>query len=182
MVISGQAVLLYGEPRLTKDIDITLGATLERLEDVVEVAGELELEPLVTPDTFTRETMILPCQHPDSGIRVDFIFSFSPYERQALERTQPVEMEGEQVRLASLEHVIIHKIVAARPRDLEDVKTMLDVHPIFWTLFSTWNYEFAVGSKVAVRCVLRSYGSVTHMRLSSTLHLTPMACESFGPG
>jgi len=25
MVIGGQAVLLYGEPRLTKDIDITLG-------------------------------------------------------------------------------------------------------------------------------------------------------------
>ncbi|NVL90146.1 MAG: hypothetical protein HWN69_04000 [Desulfobacterales bacterium] len=27
MVIGGQAVLLYGEPRLTKDIDITLGKT-----------------------------------------------------------------------------------------------------------------------------------------------------------
>ncbi len=25
MVIGGQAVLLYGEPRLTRDIDITLG-------------------------------------------------------------------------------------------------------------------------------------------------------------
>jgi hypothetical protein len=25
MIIGGQAVLLYGEPRLTKDIDITLG-------------------------------------------------------------------------------------------------------------------------------------------------------------
>lgn len=26
MIIGGQAVLIYGEPRLTKDIDITLGA------------------------------------------------------------------------------------------------------------------------------------------------------------
>ena len=34
MVIGGQAVLLYGEPRLTKDIDVTLGATLDRLPEV----------------------------------------------------------------------------------------------------------------------------------------------------
>jgi len=29
MVIGGQAVLLYGEPRLTRDIDITLGIGVE---------------------------------------------------------------------------------------------------------------------------------------------------------
>ena len=34
MVIGGQAVLLYGEPRLTKDIDITLGVGSERVPDV----------------------------------------------------------------------------------------------------------------------------------------------------
>ena len=31
MVIGGQAVLLYGTPRLTKDIDITLGVNIEEL-------------------------------------------------------------------------------------------------------------------------------------------------------
>lgn len=35
MIIGGQAVLLYGEPRLTKDIDITLGAGLDRLPDAL---------------------------------------------------------------------------------------------------------------------------------------------------
>ena len=39
MVIGGQAVLLYGEPRLTKDIDVTLGADLTRLQDVLSVGG-----------------------------------------------------------------------------------------------------------------------------------------------
>ena len=34
MVIGGQAVLLYGEPRLTKDIDITLGEGIESLEKI----------------------------------------------------------------------------------------------------------------------------------------------------
>jgi hypothetical protein len=34
MIIGGQAVLLYGEPRLTKDIDITIGAGPDRLTAV----------------------------------------------------------------------------------------------------------------------------------------------------
>ena len=29
IIIGGQAVLLYGEPRLTKDIDITIGLNIE---------------------------------------------------------------------------------------------------------------------------------------------------------
>ena len=33
MVIGGQAVLLHGEPRLTKDVDITLAAGLDELTD-----------------------------------------------------------------------------------------------------------------------------------------------------
>ncbi len=55
MVIGGQAVLLYGEPRLTKDIDITLGAGLDRLSDVLALAETAGLKPLVSPDKFTRQ-------------------------------------------------------------------------------------------------------------------------------
>jgi hypothetical protein len=36
MVIGGQAVLLHGESRLTRDIDITLGVDASRLEKVRE--------------------------------------------------------------------------------------------------------------------------------------------------
>ena len=31
MLIGGQAVLLYGEPRLTRDIDITLGVDVDKI-------------------------------------------------------------------------------------------------------------------------------------------------------
>jgi hypothetical protein len=34
MVIGGQAVLIYGEPRLTKDIDIALGIGTDGIEKV----------------------------------------------------------------------------------------------------------------------------------------------------
>lgn len=41
MLIGGQAVLLYGEPRLTRDIDITLGVDVDKIEEVISVTREL---------------------------------------------------------------------------------------------------------------------------------------------
>lgn len=35
MIIGGQAVLLYGEPRLTRDIDLTLGIGPDEVERLV---------------------------------------------------------------------------------------------------------------------------------------------------
>ncbi len=43
MLIGGQAVLLHGEPRLTQDIDVTLGVGLDRLADLLSVTNEMDL-------------------------------------------------------------------------------------------------------------------------------------------
>jgi hypothetical protein len=47
MVIGGQAVLLYGEPGLTKDIDITLGLGINGFEDLKGIVQKLSLRILV---------------------------------------------------------------------------------------------------------------------------------------
>ena len=99
MVIGGQAVLLYGEPRLTRDIDITLGTTLEKLDVVLGLVENIGLKSLEDPETFTRKTMVLPCQDPSTSIRIDFIFSFSAYEQQALERVRSVKRGNAKVLL-----------------------------------------------------------------------------------
>lgn len=125
MVIGGQAVLLHGEPRLTRDIDITLGITPEQLDRVLSVLDETGLRALADPEDFTRRTMVLPCQDPDTDIRVDFLFAFSPYEMQAMEHARPVQMGPTRVRFATPEDLIIHKLVAGRPRDLEDARSVL---------------------------------------------------------
>jgi predicted nucleotidyltransferase len=130
MVIGGQAVLLYGEARLTEDVDVTLGADLSALPAVLERVEAIDLAPLVEdPDAFTQDTMVLPCADADTETRVDFVFSFSPYERRAIERARRVEMAGADVRFAAPEDVVIHKLVAGRPRDHEDVKGILAQNP-----------------------------------------------------
>ena len=126
MLIGGQAVLLYGEPRLTRDIDITLGVDVDKLNNIISLVDDLCLKILSDNiETFVRETMVLPVVHEETGIRIDFIFSFSPYERQAIEKARKVRMLDQDVYFAAPEDVIIHKIVAGRPRDIEDVRGIL---------------------------------------------------------
>src|ERR1019366_2548349 len=125
MVIGGQAVLIYGEPRFTKDIDITLGVGVERLEQVLKLVDSNRWKVLPpSPAEFVQKTMVLPCEDPASGVRLDLVFSFSPYERQAMDRVRRISFLGKEVCFASREDLVIHKVVAGRPRDLEDVRVV----------------------------------------------------------
>jgi hypothetical protein len=125
MVIGGQAVLVYGEPRLTKAIDLTVGVGLESLTTIRNLLLDINLKPVVENVDFTMQTMVFPCQDSETGIRIDVIFSHSPYERQALDRVRRINLEGIEVCFAGPEDVVIHKVIAGRPRDLEDVETIL---------------------------------------------------------
>lgn len=126
MIIGGQAVLIHGEPRLTRDIDVTLGLDVDDMKKLLDSAKEMNLKPLPENiESFVTETMVLPCLEEESGIRVDFILSFSPYERQAIERAVMVKIEDNDVPFASVEDLVIHKLFAGRPRDIEDVRGIL---------------------------------------------------------
>jgi predicted nucleotidyltransferase len=126
MVIGGQAVLLYGEPRLTRDIDIAMGMGVDGLDRVKKIIPTIGLKSLVQKEKeFVERNRVLPTIDKKSGIRVDFIFSFSPYERQAIERAKDIKLGRTSVRYASLEDVVVHKVIAGRARDLEDVRSIL---------------------------------------------------------
>ena len=146
MVIGGQAVLLYGEPRLTRDIDITLGIGVDELDRIKRIIQSVGLKSLVENEQeFVRKTMVLPVSEEKSGIRVDFIFSFSPYEKQAIERARDVKLGPTSVKFASLEDVVIHKVIAGRPRDIEDIKSILLKNPEYdSTYIEQWLKSFDV--------------------------------------
>lgn len=132
MIIGGQAVLLYGEPRLTKDIDITLGVSIDKLSELLNIIKKIELMPL--PENiigFTQKTFVLPAKDIKTNIRVDFIFSQTSYEKQAIERVNKINLKNTILKFASIEDVIIHKIFAARPRDIEDAKSIMIKNPNF---------------------------------------------------
>lgn len=115
---------------------------------IIGVVKGLGLEILVeNADGFVRENLVLPVIHRPSGIRVDLIFSFTPYERGALERAKRVRVNDEEVCFASAEDLVIHKMVAGRPRDIEDVRGILLKNPgIEKDYILHWLREFDRGS------------------------------------
>ncbi len=126
MIIGGQAVLLYGRPRMTRDIDVTLGIDTDKLALIEGACRSLNLRILVdNAEDFARDTKVLPAEDPDSKVRVDFIFSFTPYEAQAIRNARDVLMDDYPVKFASCEDLIIHKMVAGRAIDEEDVRSVL---------------------------------------------------------
>jgi len=144
MIIGGQAVLLYGEPRLTRDIDVTLGVGIDLLGKLIEISKKLNLTPLpLDTAKFVEQTMVFPAKDDKTGIRIDFIFSFTAYERQAIQRAKEIPIKKAVVKFASPEDVIIHKIFAGRARDLDDVRSILVKNPsLNFPYIRKWLTEF----------------------------------------
>jgi hypothetical protein len=146
MLIGGQAVLVHAEPRLTRDIDITLGATPERLPEILEVCAALHLQ--VLPDdieSFVRQTFVVPAAEVDTGIRIDFIFSSTSYEATAIARAVRIKVAHRLVPFAAAEDLVLHKLFAGRPRDLEDVDGVMRRKgaELDWSYLERWAQEFA---------------------------------------
>ena len=142
MVIGGQAVLLYGEPRLTKDIDITLGVGVSKLNEINSIVEKLNLKILVD-EKFVKNTMVLLAIDEKTGIRVDFIFSFSLYEKQAIKKAPDIKFGSTVVKFASLEDLVIHKIIAGRAIDIEDIRSIILKNPDYDTKYiKRWLQKF----------------------------------------
>ena len=108
IIIGGQAVLQHGEPRFTRDIDISLGVDSSAVDQVLAATLACGLKPLVdSPKSFVERTYILPVHDPETEIRVDFAFTFSPFERQAIERCIRIRVGGYDVAFATAEDLIM---------------------------------------------------------------------------
>ena len=149
MLIGGQAVLLHGEARFTADVDVTLDAGPAALSDLRAACDTLHLTPVAPAseslETFVRRTFVLPARHAATGMRVDFIFSTTPYEAEAVARAQRVQIGGALVPFATAEDLVIHKLFAGRARDVEDVEGVVRRRgaALDWAYLERWAAEFA---------------------------------------
>jgi predicted nucleotidyltransferase len=124
MVIGGLANAVWGEPRATLDIDVTIAA---ETSDTLRVVTALENEFRVLasdPASFVIETRVLPLES-RSGVRVDLIFGLLPFEREAVARARTVQVAGGEIRFCTPEDLILLKIISRRERDLADVQGIL---------------------------------------------------------
>lgn len=120
MVVGGLAVAVWGEPRATLDIDITVWVPEDRIPEVVGWFAAGYALPVSEPVEFVRRTRVLPLRTPEGG-RVDLIFGMLPLEEEAIRRARTLPVAGREIRFITPEDLILQKIVSNRDRDQLDV-------------------------------------------------------------
>jgi hypothetical protein len=77
------------------------------------------------PESFVARARVLPFLHIATEMNLDVILAGPGIEDRFFERAVPLDVEGLQVPVATPEDLIVMKILAGRPKDLEDVRTIL---------------------------------------------------------
>lgn len=125
-LIGGLAVLRWGEPRFTRDVDLTVLAPFGEEAAVVDLclAKFAARIPDAREFALTRRILLLKTSN---GVPVDIALGAIDFEIESIERATPYEFEsGVVVRTCSAEDLIVHKSVAARSQDLLDIKGVVN--------------------------------------------------------
>jgi hypothetical protein len=123
--IGGIAVMRWGEPRMTQDVDATIFSGIEM--DVRMVDALLSAFPARFKNSraFAIEHRVLLARTP-GGVDVDVALGAFPFERHAIERATPWLLKGGgTLTTCSAEDLIVHKVFAGRDRDWADVEGVL---------------------------------------------------------
>jgi len=125
VVIGGVAVGVWGEPRVTRDVDVKVLLGRNHASRLLEILGAdympLQSDPL---PALTR-TGILFVQD-KSGTRLDLLLSDTEFDIQAIHRAKVVELAYRlKAHICSAEDLIIYKIISTRPRDREDAASVV---------------------------------------------------------
>src|SRR5262245_59999674 len=124
--IGGLAVLRWGEPRFTRDIDVTLLCPFGS-EDAVSMPllDSGYVGRISDARGFARQNRVLLLQS-RSGVPIDVALGALPFEKCMIERSSLFEFETNcALRTCSAEDLVILKLFAFRPHDVIDAETVV---------------------------------------------------------
>lgn len=125
-LFGAQAAIIHGGARLSADIDVTVEIGPEAFGAFLTALTGAGFEPRVgDPAAFARTTRVLPLVDRQSGVPVDVVLAGPGPEEQFLARAQRLAVGAAMIPVISPEDLVVTKILAGRPKDLEDVKAVL---------------------------------------------------------
>jgi len=127
-IIGGIAVIAWGHPRFTADIDCAVAAPIEGLNELFEAFECAGFEPR-TEDalSFAKENLVVLLRHRKTGIAVDVSIAQLEFEQRALSRSVNRPFGALQIPVPPITDLLIYKLIAGRPKDHEDVSALLSV-------------------------------------------------------
>ena len=124
-VFGAQAALVWGRPRLTTDVDVTIRCSVSTDALVRTLEGHGFSLGIDATDAFIRSTRVIPLAHRASGLALDVVLAGPGLEDTFLERAVPIDMAGIAVPFISPEDLIVTKVLAGRAKDVDDVRGVL---------------------------------------------------------
>jgi hypothetical protein len=121
-IIGGIAVLRWGEPRVTRDVDVALLTGFGREENFIDPLLEAYAGRSTDARAFALRTRVLLLRA-ESGAGIDISLAALPFEQLAIERASVFDPSpGLRLRTCSAEDLVVFKLFASRPQDLQDAK------------------------------------------------------------
>lgn len=133
-VMGGFAVRIYGIPRPTYDVDLTIVIDRARLNELYD---EIEREGFTVPAEyrtgwidnvggmpFVRFRLYVE----ENAIDVDLFLAESAFQRELIHRRQRETLDDHDIWIVTVEDLILLKLIANRPRDLLDIQDVRFMH------------------------------------------------------
>lgn len=120
-IIGGVAVQRWGQPRLTRDVDVTLLLPPGREEAFLREIVQAFPPRIADAVSFALDHRVLPVEVPGAG-EADLSLGLPGYEEEAIRRAETYDVgECRHVFIVRAEDLIIHKALAGRAQDIEDL-------------------------------------------------------------
>lgn len=127
-VFGAQAAIFYGVARLTADVDVTarapMGQSAGTWLPTIEEHGFIRR---FTDAGFVDRSRVIPLVHQRSGLPVDIVLAGPGLEDEFLARAVTQTIDDVAVPVVDVSDLVILKILAGRPKDTEDIVTLLRV-------------------------------------------------------
>lgn len=125
IVIGGIAVGAWGEPRVTRDVDLKVSLGRQEASRLLSIVQPDYWVLSQNPEETIRKLALIFIQDHE-GTRLDLLLADTAYDVLAIERGRYIEiLPGTSVRICSPEDLIIYKLISTRLRDHEDAKSVI---------------------------------------------------------
>ena len=128
-LIGDMAMILRMRPRTTFDIDVVIAARRSDVDRILRAASEVGFSHDATPGARAlAEEGLVQLRGPIAGetFGADLIFADSAFLSRVVERATPVTIGGTTVPVATVEDLLLLKLEANRPIDLDDAIAVKD--------------------------------------------------------
>jgi len=129
VIIGGIAVGFWGRPRFTEDIDAMFLLSVDDIPAFLASARAENIQPRIeNAEEFARKNRVLLLRHVPTEIAIDISLGALLFEEEMVERSVLKTSGTLFIRLPTPEDLIVMKAIAHRPKDLEDIRSIVASH------------------------------------------------------